>query len=144
MIDLNQAMDFLIAREGGYVNDPADPGGETRWGISKRAYPNEDIKNLTLERAKELYTRDYWLKAGCDQLPSPLNLVVLDSAANLGVSRAKDWANKATNWEDYLWLRLGAYVAIVKGRPTSVKFLSGWCKRVILLREACKASLRSP
>ncbi|MBI5843910.1 MAG: hypothetical protein HZB23_04475 [Deltaproteobacteria bacterium] len=48
-----------MAHEGGYVNDPADPGGETRFGISRRAYPNEDIKALTRERAAEIYYRDY-------------------------------------------------------------------------------------
>lgn len=75
--------------EGGYVNDPQDPGGETKYGISKRAYPNEDIKNLTLDRAKELYLRDYWDKAGCDALAWPCALMVFDSAVNQGVSFAK-------------------------------------------------------
>jgi len=50
----------IINIEGGYSNDPDDPGGETKYGISKRSYPNEDIKNLTVERAVEIYTRDYW------------------------------------------------------------------------------------
>ncbi len=55
----------IIVIEGGYDNDPDDPGGETKYGISKRSYPNEDIKNLTVERAIEIYTRDFW---------NPLNL----------------------------------------------------------------------
>jgi len=50
---------FVLRHEGGYVNDPRDPGGETKYGISKRAYPGLDIKNLTEEQAKEIYRQDY-------------------------------------------------------------------------------------
>lgn len=50
----------ILEIEGGYNNDPDDAGGETKYGISKRSYPNEDIKNLTPERAIEIYTRDFW------------------------------------------------------------------------------------
>ena len=49
---------------GGYTVDPDDPGGETRWGISKSTYPNVDIKNLTLDGAKAIYLRDYWRFSG--------------------------------------------------------------------------------
>ena len=50
----------LIRREGGYVNDPADAGGETKYGISKRSYPNLDIANLTKQEAYSIFERDYW------------------------------------------------------------------------------------
>jgi len=50
----------MIEIEGGYVNDASDSGGETKYGISKRAYPNLDIKNLTVEQAAEIYERDYY------------------------------------------------------------------------------------
>jgi lysozyme family protein len=49
------AISFVLSHEGGYSFDENDPGGETRWGISKRSHPNEDIKNLTVDRAKEIY-----------------------------------------------------------------------------------------
>jgi lysozyme family protein len=68
--------------EGGYVNDPNDPGGETKYGISKRAYPEEDIKNLTLDRAAVLYRRDYWEPAGCDLVPDALRYQLFDLAVN--------------------------------------------------------------
>ena len=48
----DQVIDRVLAHEGGYVNDPDDPGGETKYGISKKAYPKIDIKNLTKEEAK--------------------------------------------------------------------------------------------
>ena len=50
----DDVFDRLIGHEGEYSNDPNDPGGETKWGISKRAYPNLDIKNLTRDGAKTI------------------------------------------------------------------------------------------
>jgi lysozyme family protein len=60
----------LIEREGGYVDHPRDPGGETKYGISKRSYPHEDIKNLTVERAAMIYERDFFRPHKLDQLGS--------------------------------------------------------------------------
>ena len=82
------AFNLLMKNEGGYVNDPHDAGGETKYGISKRAYPNEDIANLTIERAKQIYKRDYWNKCKCDFLPDALSVAVFDFAVNSGVNRA--------------------------------------------------------
>lgn len=78
----------ILKDEGGYVFDRADPGGETKYGISKRAYPKEDIKNLTPARALEIYTRDYWERAGTDSLPCSLAYCVFDFGVNAGVSRS--------------------------------------------------------
>ena len=78
----------VIASEGGYVFDPNDPGGETKFGISKAAYPNVDIKNLTIEQAQYYYQRDYWNPVLADKLPTPLDLYVFDAAVNQGVGRA--------------------------------------------------------
>jgi lysozyme family protein len=60
MAEFQKAIDYVLANEGGYVNNPSDPGGETNFGISKRAYPFLDIKNLTREEAAVIYQRDYW------------------------------------------------------------------------------------
>lgn len=88
MKNFDKAFQLVIGAEGGYSNDPRDPGGETKYGICKRSYPNEDIKNLTLARAKLLYKRDYWDVTKCDDLPYPLDLFVFDAAANQGVGTA--------------------------------------------------------
>lgn len=81
-------IDRVIAHEGGYVNDPADPGGETKYGISKRAYPQLDIKNLTRDAAAAIYERDYFTSAKLYMLPDPLAYCVLDFGVNVGTSRA--------------------------------------------------------
>jgi lysozyme family protein len=70
--------------EGGYVNDPLDPGGETHWGISKRTYPELDIRNLRQEEAIEIYRKDFWTKLCCPELPPALAIVLFDSAVNQG------------------------------------------------------------
>lgn len=60
MSDFEQSFSEIIGLEGGYVFDPSDKGGETKWGISKRFHPYVDIKNLSKEEAKQIYWRDYW------------------------------------------------------------------------------------
>lgn len=87
-MNFDQAFDRLIGHEGGYACNPADPGGETKWGISKRSYPNEHIASLTLARAKALYLRDYWAPAGCEAVPDALRFDLFDTAVNSGVSAA--------------------------------------------------------
>lgn len=84
----NTAFDLLMLNEGGYVNDPKDSGGETKYGISKKAYPNVDIPNLTIEQAKEIYKKDYWDRCKCDYLPDCLSVAVFDFAVNSGIKTA--------------------------------------------------------
>ena len=73
MSDFHTAMKFILSPdvEGEYSNDPNDPGGETKWGISKRAYPDLDIRNLTKADALAIYFRDYWTACDCDNIPFP-------------------------------------------------------------------------
>lgn len=86
-MSFDQAVDFVLRHEGGYVDHPKDPGGETNFGISKRAYPNLDIASLTIEQAKEIYFRDYYSKLPAG-LPDRLANLVFDTAVNAGMSRA--------------------------------------------------------
>ena len=67
----DKCMETVFAHEGGYANDPNDPGGETKYGISKRSYPELNIRELTREHAKEIYREDFWY---------PLRLYMLDNA----------------------------------------------------------------
>lgn len=93
--NFDRCMAELFAREGGYVNDPRDPGGETNLGISKRSYPRENIPAMTKERAAYLYRRDYWNRVKGDDLPAGLDLVAFDAAVNSGVSRGAKWLQGA-------------------------------------------------
>ena len=87
-MNFDSAFEKLIGHEGGYVDHPSDPGGRTKYGISQRAYPGEDIPGMTLERAKLIYRRDYWGPAGCDAVPDAIRFDLFDMAVNAGVRSA--------------------------------------------------------
>jgi len=87
-MDFEQAFTKLIGHEGGFVDNPADPGGATKYGISQRSYPGENIKAMTLARAKTLYLRDFWGPAGCDAVPDAVKFQLFDMAVNSGVKPA--------------------------------------------------------
>jgi lysozyme family protein len=134
----DRALTFVLQREGGYVNNPADPGGETNMGISKRNHPTLDIKNLTVAQASDIYEREYWQAAGCDQLPWPASLVVFDTAVNMGVSTARSLWAAAGGVDGMLWARLDRYRQIVQNRAASAPFLPGWIRRMVLLHDAAR------
>lgn len=85
--NFDAVMEQVFKHEGGYVNDKRDPGGETKYGISKRAHPRENIKSLTKERAREIYRASYWKQVRGDELKAGVDLAVMDVAVNSGVSR---------------------------------------------------------
>lgn len=98
-MNFDKAFELLIGHEGGFTDNRADDGNwtggkvgvgtlkGTKYGIAANSYPNLDIKNLTLAQAKEIYKRDYWDKAKCDQMPAELAFHVFDMSVNSGVSR---------------------------------------------------------
>lgn len=160
-----RGLDFVLRWEGGYVNDPADAGGETKYGISKRAFPQLDIANLTKEQAGEIYQSIYWDRVGFgldtvaeDYARPRFAICIFDTAVNMGVGRAQKLAQKAANaipdgkWgpltrkafmersdallvEMLLFYRRQAYRDIVASKPSQEKFLKGWLNRVKSLQE---------
>lgn len=96
----DDAVAVILAHEGGYVDHPSDPGGETNFGISKRAYPDVDIKALTRDGAAAIYRRDYWARCRCDEMPYGVALCVFDAAVNSGRSRAAKWLQSALGTVD--------------------------------------------
>lgn len=98
-----RAVAWVIAWEGGYTDDPGDPGNwtggaigqgallGTKFGISAAAYPTMDIPNLTVAEAQMLYARDYWTPIAGDRLPPALAMVVFDGAVNSGVAQSGQW-----------------------------------------------------
>jgi lysozyme family protein len=84
----DEAFDLLIGHEGGLSDNPADKGGLTKYGVSQRSYPNEDIRSLTLDRAKAIYLRDFWAPAGCESVPDAIRFDLFDTAVNSGIKTA--------------------------------------------------------
>jgi lysozyme family protein len=131
MTDFDRAIAFTLKWEvgnspnGGYSFYLDDPGGETKWGISKRYHPNVDIKNLTLEGAKEIYWKEYWERMSCDLMEWPLDLVVCDSAVIPGPGATSKFLTKSRDWRDILMQRIAYFVE----RPGQVK--EGWLNRCV-------------
>lgn len=89
----------LIGYEGGYVNDPRDPGGETNWGITKRtAQANGytgNMKTMTRQQAYEIYYRAFWLRYNCEQMPDAVAYQFFDAAVNHGFGNASRMLQRA-------------------------------------------------
>jgi hypothetical protein len=125
-----RCLPFIFESEGDYVNDPKDPGGETKYGISKKAWPNLDIKNLTKEEAAVIYYKHYWLFVA-DQLPWPLNLCVFDTAVNQGTKKARQFLKEAgSDWKKYLEIRRIWYLSLIHVKPELDRFRKGWLNRI--------------
>lgn len=129
-LEFERAMSFVAKWEGGYVNHPSDPGGETKYGISKRAYPKLDIKNLTMDQAKEIYFKDYWLKAGCDNYKFPVNMILFDCAVNMGVGRALKFLAEVGPLPGALLGIREEYYEKLATRERFKPFLKGWMNRL--------------
>lgn len=146
--DVEGMIDRLIVREGGYVDHPQDPGGETKYGISKRSYPDLDIKNLTRDDAARIYREDFYQRFGLDRVhssqiaewlldwlvhsgPSVIKRVqrelnvVADGVVGPQTLRA---LNSLPDPKDILRWRLKFLVSLTK-HP----FINGWIKRLFQL-----------
>jgi len=148
----HDAIRFTLQWEGRYVNDSLDPGGETYCGISRRHWPNwpgwQEIDSakeggLDPERldspaifamVEDFYRDNFWRPAGCDDMEWPLSLVAFDTAVNIGVARAKKYADEVK--ADYMMLimrRIKHYADLVGREHRLQKFLRGWINRCYAL-----------
>lgn len=117
---------MVLELEGGYVNHPDDPGGETKYGISRRAYPSVDIKNLTEETAARIYKTDYWHPIASRVREPRLRLLAFDSAVNHGVPRTLKWLKTYDTFDSFLANRIRFYAQL----ETFDTFGRGWMRRV--------------
>ncbi len=144
--------------EGGakITDDPDDPGGLTKWGVSQRAYPKEDIRALTEDRAKFLFRRDYWDRAGCAEFPPALGMALMDCAVNQGVRTAVTLLQEALRVDPDGIVGPDTIAAANKRPPSELvneflsrrlvryadgkaKYRRGWMLRVLKLKDAVSA-----
>lgn len=141
----------------GYVNDPVDRGGETKYGIAKNANPNLNIATLNWEQAKGVYYKNYWLSGSCHKLPARLAVLHLDGCINHGPGRANTFLQRAVGVpsdgaigpvtlaavDKYTELSICKsicdqreyfYKAIIRNDPKQIKFLKGWMGRIERIR----------
>jgi len=139
------AINFVLPQEGGYVNDPKDPGGETNFGISKRKYPNVDIKNLTDLGAVAIYRRDYWDRNSLDKFPSPYCVAVFDSYVQHRPTVVLDMLEFAQgDWKRLITARRDFYGRLIQKNPDLQKFLKGWTNRLNALSKYCQEIEQTP
>ena len=104
MSNFDKAFDLLIGNEGGYVNNPKDPGGETNWGITKTVATANgyagDMRSMPKETAKQIYKKMYWNKLQCDQLPFAVAFQLFDAGVNHGNSQAVKFLQRALSVVD--------------------------------------------
>lgn len=149
-MNFNDIIPIIFEQEGAYVFDPKDKGGETNYGISKRAYPTLDIKNITQDEAKDIYFKDYWVPCKAEKLPEDLRLIHFSTAVNTGINGAAKILQRAAqvtvdgaigpitlkavqslNKERYCVYLMQKYTNIVINEHSQVKFLNGWIRRAI-------------
>jgi lysozyme family protein len=103
-MNFDQAFDRLIGHEGGYSNHPSDPGGETMWGVTKRVAQANGydgaMMNLSRDKAKDIYRKQYWDAVQADKLPELLRFQVFDAAVNSGGKQAIKWLQRVANVGD--------------------------------------------
>lgn len=97
---LDEALDHLLAEEGGWSNHPADRGGATMYGVTQATYSAwrkkkkrvaQSVARISKEEARELYNEEYWEAASCDKIPWPISYMTFDAAVNSGIKRAVQW-----------------------------------------------------
>ena len=96
-----KSLEVILHHEGGYVNHPKDPGGETNMGVTKRVYEDfggtKDMKELTKEDVEPIYKKNYWDRVKGDDLPEGLDLMIFDFAVNAGTGRAAKFIQRLVN-----------------------------------------------
>jgi len=105
MLTFDEAFDRLMGHEGGYSDNPTDPGGKTRWGVTERVARARgykgDMRELPQAFAKEVvYRPDYWNAMKADQLPASIRFDVFDAAVNSGPGQAAKWLQRAAGVKD--------------------------------------------
>jgi lysozyme family protein len=155
LIEFEDIIEVVLKHEGGYVNDPKDPGGETNFGIAKRSHPDEDIENLTKDKAKEIYKKHYWDRNKVERLSENLRHIYFDMCVNQGKNRAVKILQRAANakgarlkvdggigpktiaamegveLDRVRAYRIKYYADLVTRKPDLERFYFGWFRRAL-------------
>lgn len=138
----DKAFEITIGLEGKPTNDPRDPGGYTIWGLASKYNPGVNPAT-TLEQAKEIYLKKYWIPAGCDDAPRPMDVCLFDSQVNpqndpkWNYGGNKEILNmNPENWQEYLLLRMVRYM-----RNSKDVYVKGHLFRALKLYQKIKEAL---
>lgn len=147
MTEFERALTRVLAHEGGYVNHPSDPGGETNKGITKRVYdayrerngqPIQSVRNISQAEIAAIYKASYWDLAKCDQLPAGISYVVFDGAVNSGVSQSIKWLQRALGVVAVDGVIGNATIAAVQNYGNMDRLVDAICDRRLAFLKALK------
>lgn len=111
-------------------NVDGDSGGLTKFGVDKSGHPGVDIKNLTIDGAKNIYFKE-WKNEEVENYPFPLGEVFYDSCVNAGLGRSRTFMKECGNdVKKFLQLRRSFYKRLAANNPKDQKFLNGWLNRI--------------
>lgn len=160
--NFDESLALVLKHEGGWVNHPKDPGGETNMGVTKRTWEEwighrvepGSLKSLTVEDVAPLYKEKYWNRVRGDDLPSGVDYAVFDFAVNSGTGRATRMlqqiagveadgiigprtlaAARAMNPRDLIEEICDKRLAFLQGLPTWPTFGLGWSRRVAAVKK---------
>lgn len=140
----------VIGEEGGFVNNPADPGGATKYGITIKTLRNhakllglekvdiETVRNLTLEQAKAIYRATYWppvvdVIKNIYWMSAPsfrwLAMALFDACVNMGPGTMRRLWERTKVREQFALARCEYYAKLAVRRPALRQFLAGWILR---------------
>lgn len=163
MSNFDRSLAYVLKEEGGYSNDPRDPGGATNFGIIQRVYddyrkrlglPARAVKLIDESEVKAIYQASYWSLAKCDLLPDGVDYVVFDGAVNSGVGQSAKWLQRALgvkadgiigpatiaaaeaypDHDELVDKICDARMAFLKALKTFATFGKGWSARVSRVR----------
>ena len=137
-----KALEFVLRWEGGFVNDPDDPGGATNKGITQGTYnsyllskkiPKKSVKLITDVEVRDIYFKNYWCASGCHKIAATnqkLAIAIFNCAVNRGVGTALQYIKEAgKDYSTFLARCEKGYKNIVINNPKMGKFLKGWLNR---------------
>jgi lysozyme family protein len=148
-----RCVNVVLQNEGGYVDHPQDPGGETNYGITKKEYPDLDIKNLTRAQSIDIYFIDYWSKMNLSGIKDEdLILNIFDMGVNAGIKTAVKMVQRIVGADPdgvigpqttelinnfpgnvadlFVQERKKYYFTIARRKPSLQVFLGGWLNRI--------------
>ncbi|MBP7231532.1 MAG: hypothetical protein KBA28_06330 [Syntrophaceae bacterium] len=123
---------------GSRAVDVGDGCGLTKYGICEKWNPGVDVRNLTIAQAKQIYLKKYWIPAGCDDQPFPMDICLFDSQVNPqndpklpGGGNQEILNLHPRNWQEYNIFRMQRYM-----RCSKPQFAKGHIFRVLNLCDA--------
>lgn len=137
-MNVETLLDDILRREGGFVDDPKDLGGATKYGITQatlaayrgRDVSKDDVRDLAEAEARDIYRTNYVRPFDGYHGDDALVALLVDSAVQHGVSRVKSWLVSPVTYQGVLRRRIEFYGEIITARPANAKFARGWMRRI--------------